>query len=191
MTDTDTVELKPCPFCGDDMRDSITSDPMGFARGDGPVYAVECNLLTCNALGPWKPTIEEAVTAWNARTIAALPPAVPQIKPLTWYGKPAPLTWFGRPNPQEQRIGRCGQIAYSVRFDMEAWGYSRSGETGFTVSRIGGTSFKDEADAIDGADEDHERRIREALITAPPLPMRSSTSPHRRTPHDSTGTDAR
>lgn len=77
--------------------------------------------------------------------------------------KVKPLVWYGKPNAQKARIGRCGDFSYSVCFDMGAWGYCRRGDTGLTVSRIGGASFKDEADAIDGANEDHEARILSAI----------------------------
>ena len=77
-----------------------------------------------------------------------------------------PLVWYNQPEGQDVRIGRCGQIAYAVGFKLGAWGYQRHGDSGHTISRPGGVSFKDERDAIDGADEDHERRILEALIDA-------------------------
>jgi hypothetical protein len=85
-------------------------------------------------------------------------PAGVRVKPLVWYGKP---------DGQAQRIGRCGDIAYSVRYDMGAWGYKRHGESGLTVSYKGGRTFTDEADAINGADVDHEARIMDALESAP------------------------
>ena len=78
----------------------------------------------------------------------------PRIKPLIWYGKP---------EGQDVRIGRCGDIAYSVRFDMDNWGYTRKGESGLIISYKGGPIFQCEADAIDGADVDHEARILAAL----------------------------
>ena len=78
-----------------------------------------------------------------------------------------PLEWYGKPEGQDQRIGRCGDIAYSVRFAMGSWGYTRSGKSGLTVGYKGGPRFKDEADAINGADVDHEFRILAALEPAP------------------------
>lgn len=80
--------------------------------------------------------------------------AKPRVKPLVWYDKP---------EGQEQRIGRCGRTSYGVRFKMGLWGYQRSGERGHVVSHFGGALFKDEADAMLGANNDHERRILEAL----------------------------
>ena len=79
-----------------------------------------------------------------------------------------PLEWYGKPEGQDQRIGRCGDIAYSVRFDMGSWGYTRSGKSGLTVGYKGGPLFKDEADAINGADVDHEFRILAAIIEPAP-----------------------
>ena len=81
----------------------------------------------------------------------------PRIKPLIWYGKP---------EGQDVRIGRCGDIAYSVRFDMDNWGYTRKGESGLIISYKGGPIFQCEADAIDGADVDHKTRILAALEPA-------------------------
>jgi hypothetical protein len=87
-------------------------------------------------------------------TPSATQPSQVRVKPLVWYGKP---------EGQDQRIGRCGDIAYSVRYDMGAWGYTRQGESGLTISYKDGRTFTDEADAINGADVDHEARIMAAL----------------------------
>jgi len=77
-----------------------------------------------------------------------------KIKTLTWY----PVT-----EGQKIRIGRCGSTSYSVSFQMGSWGYKRQGSSGHIVSRRGGTMFNDEKDAMNGADENHEIRIRECL----------------------------
>ena len=73
------------------------------------------------------------------------------------------LKWYDKPEGQEMRIGRCGQTSYAVSFQLGRWGYNRRGGAGHTVSRMGGTMFVDEKDAMNGADEDHEIRIRECL----------------------------
>ena len=79
------------------------------------------------------------------------------------------LVWYGKPEGQDIRIGRCGQIAYSVSFQMGSWGYSRQGDVGHVVGYKGCIPFRSEADAMDGADLDHEARILSALdLTAPP-----------------------
>jgi Lar family restriction alleviation protein len=60
-------ELKPCPFCGDDMSSMGDADHPGyFARGDYPdKYAVQCG--ECRAIGPFALTQGSAIAAWNRR----------------------------------------------------------------------------------------------------------------------------
>jgi Lar family restriction alleviation protein len=74
------VNIRPCPFCGDDdpLHDEISPD----------VYAVICG--TCGTIGPSyhgatggvsaeledlvaNATIEQAVDAWNSRAIRGVP----------------------------------------------------------------------------------------------------------------------
>lgn len=98
-------------------------------------------------------TEEKAVAALNTRATGYV------VKPLVWYGKP---------NEQKQRIGRCGQVAYSVSFNLDCWGYTRSGEGGHVVSDLGSTRlYQSELEAIDGADKDHERRVTASITPAP------------------------
>jgi len=78
-----------------------------------------------------------------------------------------PLTWYDIPEGQDCRIGRCGQTAYSVRFKMGHWGYSRSGYAGHIVSGKGTPYFTTEKEAMQGADTDHRERILEALLDQP------------------------
>lgn len=70
MTDTDTVELKPCPFCGSDNVQ---------AGGDDKVVGVWCH--NCGAAGPNGYLTINGDFEWNTRTIAALPPAAPPTTP--------------------------------------------------------------------------------------------------------------
>lgn len=49
--------MKPCPFCG--------SEIVNFTEIDGDFFALCCG--TCGAQGEQKPTIREAVDAWNMR----------------------------------------------------------------------------------------------------------------------------
>ena len=86
--------------------------------------------------------------------------------------KVKPLFWYDPPEGETYRIGRCGQIAYTVQFDFGRWGYRSNHTNGFVISRKGGVLFKDQADAMAGCDEDHERRIRAVLD---PQPARTFT----------------
>lgn len=54
---------KPCPFCAD-------VNLLVF-ESETPPYWVECLTEGCEADGPVRPTIEEAVAAWNNRKEAA------------------------------------------------------------------------------------------------------------------------
>ena len=68
MSDTDTVKLKPCPFCGsDNVQDG----------GDDKVVGVWCH--SCGATGPNGYLTINGDFDWNTRTVAALPPAVPAL----------------------------------------------------------------------------------------------------------------
>jgi len=78
-----------------------------------------------------------------------------------------PLNWHDIPEGQDCRIGRCGQTAYSVRFRMGYWGYSRSVLNEHIISVKEGHCFKTEKEAMQGADSDHRKRIREALLDQP------------------------
>lgn len=51
-------ELKPCPFCGGDAY--IDDDTMGHS-------VVCCKNIECRAQGPFRPTDDEAIAAWNTR----------------------------------------------------------------------------------------------------------------------------
>lgn len=63
--DVGTVELLPCPFCGASQDDFGGMVPEAFCRG-ATTFAHECG--GCGAIGPFRGTMEEAITAWNART---------------------------------------------------------------------------------------------------------------------------
>jgi hypothetical protein len=78
-----------------------------------------------------------------------------------------PLEWYEKPDGQKTRIGRCGQISYGVSFEMGNWGYRRRGDVGHVVSRPGTAFFNSEADAMRGAEEDHEARALSALTADP------------------------
>lgn len=56
-------ELKPCPFCGSDMQSFAGMVPEAFAKGQG-TFSIGCD---CEAVGPFRCTMEAAVTAWNTR----------------------------------------------------------------------------------------------------------------------------
>ena len=49
------MELKPCPFCGN--KHVRIVDNHGWW----------CTCDSCDSLGPFKASIEEAITAWNTR----------------------------------------------------------------------------------------------------------------------------
>lgn len=70
MTDIDTVELKPCPFCG---GENVSSEGI-VESAKGQIHCSDCG-----AFGP-HPFYDaiEPTPSWNTRTIAALPPAVPE-----------------------------------------------------------------------------------------------------------------
>lgn len=73
MTDTDTVELRPCPICGDTLQ--VTKSKMAVHS--------EQNRSTCILGSMGIPTDHpRTVAKWNTRAaIAALPPAVPATTP--------------------------------------------------------------------------------------------------------------
>lgn len=50
-------ELKPCPFCG--------SDNVGISTIEDRSHYGDC--WACEAEGPWKATVAEAIEAWNTR----------------------------------------------------------------------------------------------------------------------------
>lgn len=57
--------LKKCPFCGADGWAIASESEHGNADA---YYYVECSDgKKCFALGPDRPTIEEAINAWNRR----------------------------------------------------------------------------------------------------------------------------
>lgn len=55
--------LRPCPFCGSDMDSFAGMTPAAFAKGPSD-FAVNCD---CGSMGPFAPTMEGAVAAWNTR----------------------------------------------------------------------------------------------------------------------------
>ena len=63
-------ELKPCPFCGEDMP---PHDDTSWVRCFG-----------CGVETGWQPTPEEAIAAWNRRADLAAVPAQGRVKPLVW-----------------------------------------------------------------------------------------------------------
>ena len=73
MTDVDTVELRPCPICGDTLQ--VTKSKMAVHS--------EQNRSTCILGSMGIPTDHpRTVAKWNTRAaIAALPPAVPATTP--------------------------------------------------------------------------------------------------------------
>jgi len=66
-------KLLPCPFCKDEMESFAGLNEGAFARGSDGTFAVNCD---CGAMGPAKPTMAEAVTAWNHRAAHARAEAV-------------------------------------------------------------------------------------------------------------------
>jgi len=158
---TDAPEMMPCPFCGSE--DVEFSE---YMTDGGPRENVRCE--DCSAeLGGWqKPG--DAITIWNTRT--DLIPAMlaeARAKGIREAVQIKPLTWYDIPEGQDCRIGRCGRTAYSVRFKMGHWGYSRSGYAGHIVSGKGAPYFTTEKEAMEGADRDHRERILEALLDQP------------------------
>jgi hypothetical protein len=65
---TDTVELLPCPFCGNDGDGSI-EDALHVICNEydwrAPTWSVQCD--RCTATMGYSDTKTEAVTAWNTR----------------------------------------------------------------------------------------------------------------------------
>lgn len=55
-------ELKPCGHCGGEAY--IDDDTMGHS-------VVCCKNIECRAQGPFRPTDDEAIAAWNARATDA------------------------------------------------------------------------------------------------------------------------
>lgn len=54
-------ELKPCPFCGGEVKTDRSSNIIGFQ-----VYCAPCRIQTA-----WERTMEEAARRWNRRVTAA------------------------------------------------------------------------------------------------------------------------
>lgn len=145
---SNSPELLPCPFCGADLHQPYLKNPEVYAHPKGS----DC--FAGKAI-----VHPERYEQWNTRADAALAEIdAVQVKPLIWYGKP---------DHQNIRIGRCGEVSYSVGFKMGLWGYRRRGEGGHTASYMGGAIFTCEADAIDGADIDHKRRALAVIEPAP------------------------
>lgn len=71
MTDVDTVELEPCPRCG--AEPGHQSDGKSYVR-----YVCSKDCTTAHGNPENQEVWDKAAQAWNTRTIAALPPAVPQ-----------------------------------------------------------------------------------------------------------------
>ena len=65
MSGADTVELKPCPFCGDVAKVAHIVLP------NGGWWAVECASNDCGCIGPSRQTEAEAITTWNTRATQA------------------------------------------------------------------------------------------------------------------------
>jgi|GEM_PF-2552205 len=72
-------ELKPCPHCGNHTKPKVMDwDGNGF-----PGYEVRCDASGweglddrgCGAAGGWGETPDEAVAAWNRRTLSTITPA--------------------------------------------------------------------------------------------------------------------
>ena len=74
-------ELKPCPFCGSTMESFAGMIPSSFAKGDGPVFAVDCD---CQSIGPFRSSMEGAISAWNTRTDAITPQQAAEVNLLTF-----------------------------------------------------------------------------------------------------------
>jgi Lar family restriction alleviation protein len=75
-------ELKPCPFCGES-NTLFVADQNELEQTDDPVknpyFTVVCSVneletetpnwkAGCGASGGYRPTKEEAISAWNSRT---------------------------------------------------------------------------------------------------------------------------
>lgn len=58
-----STELKPCPFCGNEMSRFAGKFLDAFARC-GDQFAINCD---CAAIGPLGATMEEAIEKWNLR----------------------------------------------------------------------------------------------------------------------------
>ena len=77
-----TDALKPCPFCGSKAANPWFNDDEGFGRGE--VYCTCCSATAQGSYQGWmregddeQQSINEAVTAWNAR--ASLPATDAQV----------------------------------------------------------------------------------------------------------------
>jgi len=55
-------DVKPCPFCGEDIGFAGMT-PDAFAKTTTE-FALACH---CGATGPLRPTMQEALEAWNQR----------------------------------------------------------------------------------------------------------------------------
>jgi Lar family restriction alleviation protein len=63
MTEPTQVNLKHCPFCGDQARIYIDCGIDKFYS-----FKAVCWRETCHAQTPWHRSQDEAITAWNKRT---------------------------------------------------------------------------------------------------------------------------
>lgn len=83
----EALELKPCPFCGSGMEGNVTDHPAGFAKDSSGHSAVNC--CECDAVGPFRDSLERACAAWNTRTATALQEEVERLKIENWQLKQA------------------------------------------------------------------------------------------------------
>lgn len=115
---TQAEVLLPCPFCGGtnqsihDGTDRSPREPSGFSF-------VICE---CDADGPYRPSVNEAIAAWNRRTAS-----IEQAEPLTWesttsayikfitdsrYNKFAPAVQkYYKPICTKSHVGNAGGVA--------------------------------------------------------------------------------
>ena len=84
MTDSDIVELAPCPFCGNERRPRVVPATIDGAYGGESFrwgYWVQCDASGfdgdpgrgCGACSGWGETPDDAIAAWNRRSAARTP----------------------------------------------------------------------------------------------------------------------
>ncbi|MGP9790717.1 hypothetical protein [Roseinatronobacter sp. NSM] len=144
---SEEVEMKPCPFCGGEIDDMGKADhPAYFATTQNPTrYAVNCS--RCLTMGPFAPSTNGAILAWNAR-------AAPKVKALEWK--------------DFEGMGAKAGAYYQANYMITLWRGRGQFEVSFSYPGHGtgydGERFHDSLEAAKAAAQaDYEARILAAL----------------------------